>query len=430
MSAIELGDVTAGPAQAPEPPMYSRGLVRAVLALLTVLGLAATSASARPGPSRLLRPMWSIATTDLSQFSVTGDTVFVLNGGWDLTAYALADGRVRWSERLSERQTGATAEDLASLLLPSGYTQISREDAGGLAAFDSVTAATVALDPATGAERWRLPGGVGYRDAAVALLVEADPHGGRPKAFREVRIADGVVLWTRAADRPDFWIAGAGHLLTVGAQGRTEVVGLADGAGAVGRLPVRPGEPVAELDATALYLQSHDDGRLLVAAFDLATLRPRWTVDGGATAREAHLCGGVLCIGDGTATSGYDLATGLLRWRAAGWVSAATVTGGQLLAESTANAGHGLLDTGTGAFVADFGGGYPVWDTTAGTPAFLLRDTVDPPGRTAVFRLDSHSGDHRLRGSIDSLPGRTCVAVPDRLICHTTNGQLTVLAVA
>jgi hypothetical protein len=79
--------------------------------------------------------------------------------------------------------------------------------------------------------------------------------------------------------------------------------------------------------------------------------------------------------------------------------------------------------------LADLGGVYPVWDAPAGTPAFLLRDTVRPPGRTAVFRLDQQTGDRRLRGSIGSLPGKTCVAAGDRLICQTTDGQLTVVAV-
>lgn len=435
MSAIELGDVTAAPAPEPEPPFWSPGLIRAVLAVITVLGLAAAGGSARPEPSRLLRPMWSIGTTGLSQFSVDGDTVVVLNSGGDLTAYALADGRERWSTRLPEQATTTTAEDLASLVLPAGHTQVSKEDAQVLASLDSATAATVALDPATGAERWRAPGGAGYRDAVTTLLVEADPRGGRPKTFRAVRTADGTVLWTRAAGHPDHWIAGAGHLVTIGADGRTDVVGLTDGAVvAGGRLPLGPdaistGAAEVEVDATALYLERDVAGRLTVTAFDLAGLRPRWTVDGGADAREAHLCGAVLCIGDGTATDGYDLGTGAHRWRAAGWVNATTVTGGHLLAERAPSTGDGLLDAATGALLADLGPGYPVRNPLDGTPAFLLRDTAKPPGRTAVFRLDGQNGG-RLRGAIGSLPGRTCMAAHDRLVCRTTDGHLTVVAVA
>ena len=235
------------------------------------------------------------------------------------------------------------------------------------------------------------------------------------------------------AGRPEYWFAGAGHLVTVAADGSAEVFGLADGAGvAGGRLPLRRGEigAGAEVDATTLYLKRDAGGRLTVAAFDLATLRARWTLDGGADAREAHLCGAVLCVGEGTGTSGYDLGTGRLRWRAEGWVHAATVTGGRLLAESARSAGQGLLDAATGAALADLGSGYPVWDATTGTPAFLLRDTVAPPRRTAVFRIDSRGGGRALRGSIAALPGKTCLAIRDRLICHTTNGRLTVVAVA
>ncbi|WP_433381625.1 PQQ-binding-like beta-propeller repeat protein [Actinoplanes sp. CA-142083] len=434
MSAIDLGDVTAGPAQAPEPPMYSRGFLQAALAVLTVLGLSAIAASERAGPSRLLRPLWSIAMTDLSQFSISGGTLFVLNNGWDVTAYALTDGRMRWSSRLSEHTEMAT-DDLGSLLVPSGYTRITKENAEGYGRLDTATAATLALDPTTGIQRWQVSGATGYRDAGTALLVEADPQGGRPKMFREVRITDGAVLWAHPAGHPQYWLAGAGHLVTVGDDGRAEVSGLADGtAVSRGPLPLSRKElsagVVAEVDATALYLKRNEGGRLIVRAFDLATLRPSWSVDGGATAREAHLCGGVMCLSDGTATSAFDLDSGRLRWRAPGWIHADTVTGGRLLAERALSTGEGLLDAATGALVADLGSVYPVWDAAAGTPTFLLRDTVRPPGRTAVLRLDSRSGSRRLQGSIEGLPVKPCVAVQDRLICKTTTGMLTVVAVA
>jgi hypothetical protein len=435
VNAIELGDITAAPAEAPEPPITSRGLRRGALALVTVLGLAATSASARPEPAHLLRPMWSIAITDLSPFYLTRDTVFVLSSGWDLTAYALADGRVRWSKRLTEQQTAATAGDLTSLLMPSGYTLVTSTDPGGLRMYDHVAAATVALDSVTGAQRWRIPGDVGHHSASAALLVEADPHGGRPKTFRQVRIGDGTVLWTLAAGSPDYWAAAAGHLVTMTGDGRTGVFRLADGVRvADGRLPLRrgrTGDSVAfELDATAVYLERVEGGRLTVAAFGLPSLRPRWTVDGGANARQAHLCGPVLCVSDGTATTGYDLGTGRSRWHAPDWINATPVTGGRLLTDSSRGTGQGLLDAATGTLIADLGDGYPVWDPIAGTPTFRLRDTVSPPGRSAVTRLDSRTGELWLRGSIDGVPGKTCAAAADSLICQTTNGRLAVVAVS
>lgn len=433
MSAIELGDVTAGPTQAPEPPIVSRGVVRAALAAVAVSALALTSASGRPEPPRLLRPMWSVVITDLSQYSLDNDTVFVLNNGLDLTAYELADGQVRWSKHLAEPQLTTNADDLASLLLPSGYTKITKEDAQGLGALESVPAATISLDPATGVERWRIPGTIGHRDGVNALLVEADPSGGLPKAFRRVRIADGTLLWEHAATHPDYWIAAAGHLVTMGADGRTEVFGLNDGTKLSAGRPLRHRKDNAtdvELDATTLYLKHSEGGRLTIAAFDLATLRPRWTVDGGADAREAHVCGPVLCVGAGAATSGYDLTTGQLRWQAPGWINAATVTGGRLLAEKAAGEGAALLDAATGTLQRDLGAGYPVWDTAVNRPKFFLRDTIKPPGRTAVFRLDERTGARQLRGSIDGLPGKTCLAAHSRLICQTTSGQLKIVEVA
>jgi outer membrane protein assembly factor BamB len=441
VSAIDLGDITAGPPEVPEPPMTSRALRRATLALVTVLSVATVSASTRPEPSRLVHPMWSIATTDLSPFYLDHDTVFVLANGWDLTAYALADGRVRWSKRLTEPQLNATAGDMPALLLPSGHTVITTVGPDGQRTLDNVTAATVALDPVTGAQRWRIPGDIAQHSAEAALLVEPDPHSGRPRTFREVRIGDGAVMWARAAGSPDYWAAGgdeihSGHLVTTAADGRTEVFRLVDGRRtAAGRLPLHRGRRqigdsiMLEVDPAAMYLNRTEGGRLTVAAYDLATLRPRWTVDGGTTARQAHLCGPALCVSDGSATTGYDLGTGRFRWRAEGWINAVRVTGGRLLADSTRGSGQGLLDATTGRLMANLGDGNTVWDALAGVPTFRLRDTLSPPGRTAVTRLDARTGTRWLRGMIDAVPGKTCAAEGDRLICLTTNGRLAVTSV-
>src|SRR3954452_2600304 len=159
MTIIELGDPGSA-ATAPAPArrrLDHRIAVRWAAAAVTVLCAATLTGSAVSG-STVIRPRWSVTFSPTSLVDAARDTVFVqsINAGSQVTAYELGSGAVRWSKGLPMPRGRMTARVPGAVLVPI------------------LLEGTVALDPRTGAEMWRLPGDIVSATPETALLTQPD----------------------------------------------------------------------------------------------------------------------------------------------------------------------------------------------------------------------------------------------------------------
>lgn len=421
-AVIDLGEPGSAPPRRPRRRFDPASVRDVALAAVIVLCAATLSASARPRPD-LIDPGWTVGIGRNSVVKMTARTVFVLSsdGGARITAYELADGTVRWSRPVPVSRLRLDAAEPGVVLVPVGRTSIRYVNDLGQAIISGLTEATVALDPRTGAERWRQPGEVVHSTPETAFLVQPGA------TVRQVRTADGAVLWSRSVPGAESWLV-AGHelrsarIIAVTADGRVVVLRLADGTD-VSRGDV----PADEVGADAMvYANRTVGGRAMVTAYDLDSLHPQWAVTGASAAARTHPCGTVLCFADSGGIAGLDPGRGTLRWRAPGWTDATPVTGENRLIAGNGGR-HAILDSSTGAVLADLGPGTPVWDAGDDGPVFYLRPSG--AGRMAVSRIDVRSGDLRPRGLVERAGGSGCGAVADQLVCATAGGRLAVTTV-
>ncbi|AGZ40818.1 outer membrane protein assembly factor BamB family protein [Actinoplanes friuliensis] len=417
MTIIELGDPSSA-ATAPAPArlrLDHRGVVRWAAAAVAALCAATLTGSAVSG-STVIRPRWSVAFSQTSLADAAGDTVFVqsINVGSQVTAYDLGSGAVRWSKGLPKPRGRMTARVPGALLVPI------------------LLEGTVALDPRTGAEKWRLPGDIVSATPETALLRQPD------RTLSLVRMADGRPIWSRAIEGDESWaVVGPQRQRIVAAtpDGRLQVLRLSDGALlSQGRLENGSGVPVTNgvvAESGLLFVNRMETDRAVVTAYDLDTLRQRWryaqsATDDIVTGPAARACGVVLCFADGTATVGLDPGTGTIRWRAAGFVDAVLIPGQNRILAGGDDGRYALIDTTTGTVVASLGAGTTVRDSVRSVPAFYLRPVAPDGSRAAAGRINLATGGLQLSGIIEGTGPRGCTAVTDTLICDTKDGRLTV----
>jgi outer membrane protein assembly factor BamB len=266
-----------------------------------------------------------------------------------------------------------------------------------------------------------------------ALLLEWDDTGERARRIRMVRLRDGGTVWSRERTGAVSWAMDptpgvrAERLLTVTAEGRAEVIALADGSVVrTGTLP-RPGVQRTEgystvtMQGRQFYQERTVRGRTTVTAYDIDTLRQVWTVE--QPAGGSFGCGPVVCISEGESISGHDRSTGARLWRLSAASGVYPLTGGRLLAEEEQGARLTVLDGTTGRRLADLGRGRPVWDSR-GRLTYLIAGTLQPPGRTSVRSFDPASAEVVLRGTVAS--AQTCRIERDLLTCVTEDNRLAV----
>jgi hypothetical protein len=206
------------------------------------------------------------------------------------------------------------------------------------------------------------------------------------------------------------------HDLDTGRLLRTAVVPPAD---------YEPGNPGV---SGGLILLRHPGGSgPQISAYDPVTLRRRWTRPAQG-AFEAQPCGPLTCLAGANGVRAVDPATGTQRWYEPGWRSVEP-RGRMLLAYgSPLGIGDlvGIVDPGTGRVVVDLRGWRPLTGLVAGDRLLVTR-LVDAGARTVVAAAGP--GDPRPRTLADLPPGTSdCQAAPDRLICRSTAGELTVWA--
>ena len=214
---IDLGAVSTG-GQEPSAPrrIDRRTLRRLAVALLAVLCAVTLTGSVIPR-SHGARLLWTIPYTDQA-FALTGDSLYLQTNtdGWSLRAYELADGSLRWTKRLAG-PASIRLSAAGDVLLPVGVRAGAPESDDGNAA-GRLTRATVALDAATGTERWRVTGEVAFSRGERAVVVDRYRRTGDLAALAVVRLTDGGTVWTRAAEAELQWTADDDNLLTVEAR--------------------------------------------------------------------------------------------------------------------------------------------------------------------------------------------------------------------
>jgi len=444
MAVIELGLVPShGDEPAVEPtrrPRHRAELRRVLVALVAVCCVLTVTGSTRPEPHGLTQ-LWSVPySPDADAYRLVGDALYVLsqNGDRQLTARDIRTGAVRWSTTaVDDASWMMTTVEAGVLLMPTSVSMISRRDPDGTTYSREVSRDTVAIDTATGRRLWQRPGEFTTALGDRVLLAEWNETGERARRLRMVRLRDGGTIWSR--DRGDLasWTTDTtpgtrpDRLVTVTAQGRVEVLALADGAVVTtGTLPWPTALGNNDYSAVTvqgrrLFLDQTVRDRSTVTAYDTETMRRLWAID-QTTSGGSFGCGPVLCILDGESTSGHDRGTGARLWRLSGTTSAYPLTNGQLLLDEDNGTRRALMDAATGRRLADLGTGMPVWDSTGRATPYLVARTVQPPGRTSVSSFDPATGEVTLRGAIPPTLDFGCQYEADLLVCPTQDNRLLV----
>jgi hypothetical protein len=434
MTVIELGERAAGSAPGPgAPPIRRVDIRRFGLAVVAVLCVLTVTGSARPEP-RSLTTLWSMPfRTD--EFILTGDALYLLEPSVrsKITRYDPATGRLQWSTELSEF-TGWMSTDAAGLLLlPTLVREDDFVDDDGSTSPQEVVQDTIALDAATGTERWRQRGEVALADDKTVLLTRWNQQPGNLTELRLVRSVDGTVLWTLAPDPPvsSWTTAAANRLVTVTADGGLQVRRFADGVlVATGRVPWptdggRNDDYASLMSAHGmLYVLRTGTGEQDVTAYDLDTLAKKWDLRFRAGAGLFE-CGRVVCLGaDAGRVDGRDPRTGRLLWHGEGWDYARPLGDGRLLTEAGESGRATLVDEATGRLIADLGAGTTVLDAERGQVVMVAPVTRAPWGYK-VNQLD-RTGELILRGALGPVFDYGCQLAAGRLACAAGGGELTV----
>ncbi|GAA4592481.1 outer membrane protein assembly factor BamB [Actinoplanes octamycinicus] len=412
MAVIELGEPE------PEPPVREewrpRPLLCAVLALLTLF---AVTGSARPRPPAGGDLLWSAPSGLDDLVSLDGDTVYQQRTGEqsDLVLYDLATGARRWStsDAVFDRFLAA-----GPVLLLIAERQAGRSDG-----------VVTARGTADGRTLWQRPGTALAQDRGVALLAGYDADG-RAVRLSQVRLTDGVPVWSRAVAPADdvqveYRTDGTPGRIVAAVDGRIDLYRWADGTlDSSGRLPIRA------LDIVFAY-----DGRLQTSSgaefrfFDLGDFRDLGDF-GGATVAQVVPCATLICrIGAGGAVA-IDPATGREVWQHPEANGIDLATTGRVLLTDPDGLTRTLADATTGRVLASRVPGTIARAYLAEPGSvLLLHATRSPDRRTAAIRLDLATGAWRLLGLLPPIADpHSCTTAGSVLLCQD-NDRMFALAV-
>jgi outer membrane protein assembly factor BamB len=343
-----------------------------------------------------------------------------------LTSYDLGSGRRQW-------QAG-TSEPAYRLRTSSGLVLLRPWAIG------PGQPSTTAVDLATGVVRWRHPGSVMTIAGSSALLavsgvrtlstagrriegpVESiDPDSGRT-LWRVDVPSTAVLLGVPGSD------GSPPRMLLVHDNRTLALHDLTTGAElAAAPLPPADYGPDNPSVAGGLIMLRHFAGwGSEISAYDPMTLELRWQRPASG-AFDVQPCGGLACLASPAGIEALDPADGSIRWFQRGW-GALEQRGPMLLAYSAAGGNEpvGIVEPNTGRVLVDLHGWRPLSST--GTLDHLLVTKAVPAGaRTIVAVAGPRNGVPRL---LVDLPAGTgdCQAVPGRLICRSTTGELNVWA--
>jgi putative pyrroloquinoline-quinone binding quinoprotein len=416
MSVIELGELTDSPGEPTGPgPRATRRLIRqSALTALTVVCLLFVTGAAPPGRP-LVHPLWSVPLIADEPMLLTEDAVYLVRSADSrshLTAYDLATGAARWTWDAVDAAGWLTTAPDAGLVLVR------------------TTRGTVALDAATGAQRWQVPGEVLDQFGDRALIGVYDDRG-LPLRVSLVRLSDHQVVWARPTPQVQQLTVAydAGHpakVITANNHGEIEIYRYDDGSPQLtATIPWRSPESQYDqsTDMTAMFgmlvvtiaRPSHAD----TAVYRLDTMGLAWRVDkSGGFASD---CAPVICLNTATGIAGHDPATGARKWRLTMATDDEPLGHGRLLTgDIGADGPHQLYDTTTGSPVGDEAEGLPVFRGENAGTLVLLHLLEQAPRWSSVSRWNTATGHLDLLGKVEA--ALRCDATARYLGCRTVAG--------
>ncbi|MEU6076406.1 PQQ-binding-like beta-propeller repeat protein [Micromonospora sp. NPDC047074] len=421
MTVIDLGELRDEPgreeAPLPRPPRAVGRPLRVALALALVV---ATMAGAAPAPQR---DPAVVPASPGSEAFLSGDRLYVAGpaegesaGTVEVRAYALpqrstVDGRPAALWRALVRTSGRISESRAW----PGVVLFTLADDQGVQ--------SLALDAATGRERWRQPGYPRWDRAGTLLLHTLGEDGG---TVRLVDPASGRAIWsTRTGPMHAMYDDRGGlmdRVVLFGARGRAEVRDVRSGELLHAR-DLGLGESFGSMQvmvANGLLLVVQLD-RDVLTAYGLDGLRQRWET---SLPTAAHItdCGGVLCVnGENGGLRALDPATGAVRWTESRWAGVLHERGGRLLVVESGPLGQRfvLLDAATGGVVAELGRWQLIWGRD--DDRSIAVRPAGAGGGLMVAELDAAGGGARVLDVLRDATG-DCRRGVDALVCRQRSG--------
>ncbi|MBU2663711.1 PQQ-like beta-propeller repeat protein [Actinoplanes bogorensis] len=421
MTLIDLDHAGSASDEAAAPVNLPR-LRRIALVVLTVVGVAALTASAPPAPSRV-RPLWTTALQPSDTVALDGRTVYLNrsspSGPAEVVAYDLPTGRLRWATPTGDAYGIRPVGDV--VLVTTG--PLPR----------TLGPRTIALDAATGARLWQTTGASADR----GVLLTETGRAGATTGLRLVGLRDGRQVWRRAITPSEEWatITENGRptsIVTVTATGDATVYNYDDGSVRHrGRIPWSGVYSATSFPAGAqLVVVRTASAQTVATIYRAADLRQLWQSD--ELIGYVTTCGPLICTAGVRGVAGRDPVTGDELWRRDDMKFVWDVGAGRLLLSAGANlasASTVLADAATGRTIGRPLGGQEAF--VAGEPGslILLRATGTRSDRTAVTRLDLADGRQTPLGTVDRLAEQDCQGVAGYLLCSRGN-TLTVTAIS
>jgi hypothetical protein len=425
---IELGDVTAAPAEAPAagpPPIR-----RIALGLLAAVCLFTVTGSARPVPP-LVRLLWRVPVFFNDATTLTDDTMYLHRAtpqGARLTAFDLATGAIRWSKTTGQVVGYVEAAPRAGILLVAADRQTVQLPLGDATVLpDSFTRATMALDAATGAELWTAPGQVQSVDGETALMSDVDDKGSQVRV-RLIGLRDHRTIWSVDTAGAQIQVVATTDgipvkIITATAGGEIKIFRYADGKLLrTARIAWTTPQPTADIwnDMTAvgdvLVVNRSTQDRVEATAYRLDTMAEVWRTAGVRSF--AFDCGPVVCMTNNLGMLGFDAHSFRSLWLLPGVVSAQPAGPNRVLVgDPGEDTRQSLVDATTGAMVGEPIQGGTVWNGRSDGALLVLHSVAAPPDRTSITRWDLATGRQVLLGSMDRLLGYRCEAVSRFLAC-------------
>jgi len=382
---------------------------------VTAFALALLLPTAAAAPARtLLDPVRTVHLGTGAAYQIVGDSLYVTEAqpaNDRLVAYPLPSGPPRWSVPLPILSGDVELAQIDDLLLVSVVVS------------GPVESHTTAVDRATGAVRWESQLPVAALDLVRhRVLLGQSPH---PEAvdlapsgdLEAVAAATGARVWNhhrqagclgdlpRRIDKPG---TGLGVLC---ADGTLSVVDLDSGrvratAATLATAPgLRFGSDVIVLPDQVL-VDYPARARTVVASFDMAHLRPQWTVELEPTNYGVAGCGAQLCMFSFRGLLALDLASGTVSWRLSPADRAVALVTSYLAVTSLSGDRLRMVDTETGSTVLDLGG-WRVASYLVGPPVLYHREpgthrmwvgtlTVAPPGVRVLGAVPNPDSDYSV----------------------------------